>query len=140
MASFGGLSEDVVDTGECFLGVDEYAGASVFAYEYRAVGSAISSIAGGKHRAIPGHGGVMAYEFELRAFAAVGLSEEKHLAGVLVTLDDPDGVGAFRKAGIGVLEGGAHLLVLGAEGAFDVVLPVAVAYEDKIHGDLAFNI
>lgn len=120
-----------------FLWVDEYAGASVFAYEYRAVGPAISSIAGGKHRAVPGHVGVVAYEFELRALAAVGLSEEKHLAGMLVALDDPDGVGAFRETGVGVLEGGAHLLVLGTKGAFDVVLPVAVAYEDKIHGDLA---
>lgn len=82
----------------------------------------------------------MAYEFKLGAFAAVGLSEEKHLAGMLVALDDPDGICAFRKAGVGVLEGGAHLLVLGAKGAFDIVLPVAVAYEDKIHGDLAFNI
>lgn len=118
--------------------MDEYAGASVFANEYRTVCSAIGSIAWGKHRAIPGHGGVVAYEFELRAFAAVGLSEEKDLAGMLVTLYDPDGVGAFRETGAGVLEGGAHALVLGTEEAFDVVLPVAVAYEDKIHGDLAF--
>lgn len=114
--------------------MDEYAGASVFANEYGTVGSAIGSIAGGKHRAVPGHGGVVAYEFELRALATVDLSEEKHLAGVLVALDDPDGICAFRETGVGVLEGGAHLLVLGAEGAFDIVLPVAVAYEDKIHG------
>ena len=66
------------------------------------------AIAGFQHWTVTGQGGVHTYETEFRTEVARWRRiEARHLAGILLALDEGDDIVARRNKGIGILKGAA---------------------------------
>ena len=131
-APFKGLADAPVEGGEGGPGADEAAGDCAPAHDDAAVRALAHTIAGLEHGAHEGQPGVAAHEWPAGAGGAGGKRGEPddgHLAGVLVAVDQCDGIGAGGQGGGGILFAVADVP------AVDTYLPVDGAGPLKIAGD-----
>ena len=122
MATADGFADTLIEGIESRFGVNEAAEAVVAAHEDAAVETVVDSVAGLELGAPAGKGAVVADKVQLRTLAAGRMRVEAgHLAGVLLALDEGDGVFPGGHARLGVLEGVADARAIDGEVAVGAI-------------------
>lgn len=84
--------------------------------------SSMDSIAWFQHRAVTRQGGVHTYEWEFWTEVARGSRiEARHLAGILLALDEGDDIVAGWNKGVGIFEGAADLVAIDGQRTVSVL-------------------
>ena len=121
--------------------MDEGAEAVVAANEDAAVETVVDSVAGLELRAPTRKGAVVADEGQLRTLAARRVRVQAgHLAGVLLALDEGDGVFPGRDLAIGVFEGVADAGAVDGEVAVGVFTTRVGSLDYDIHDGFALTV
>ena len=104
VATLDGFADAVVEGVECGLGVQEAVDAMVLANQDAAVEAVVDAVSGVNHGTPARQGAVSAHERQLLAeVTRWSRSEARHLAGILLALDEGDLVVAWRNKGFGIL-------------------------------------
>ena len=141
MATADGFADTLIQGIESRFGVNEAAEAVVAAYEDAAVGTVVDSVAGLEHRAPTRKGAVVADKVQLRTLAAGRMRVEAgHLAGVLLALDEGDGIFPGRDLAVGVFEGVADAGAVDGEMAVGVFTLGLGSLDYDIHDGFALTV
>ncbi len=106
----------------------------VNAQDNAAVEPVMNTIPWFQHRAVTRQGGVHAYETEFRTEVARGLGiQARHLAGILLALDEGDDIVAGRNKGVGIFEGAADLVAIDGQRTVSVLTTSFVFCTISLH-------
>jgi len=115
--------------------------ATFAANEDTSVKTVADSISGLEHRTITGEGGVTTDKIQLGTFGTRRFAiKTNHLAGILMALDEREGIDSGRNTGVGVLEGVADLDAVYEEAAFSPRVFGKRAFEMDNHKYKSFGL
>ena len=145
MTSFGRFADAVVDFVEGLPGVNKATGSQIGAQNDTTVFAMVNAIAGFEHGTLARHGAVVADARQFGTFGAgcyhvLTKSQNRHLAGILMALNDTNLVGSGGYCCDSVLCCVAHVMTIDGQTAVNRLEGFSLTGNNDMHIDWMCNV